>query len=165
MVPFALLLLSSFMKKFGMFDLPQPWTLRNWVEAMTRGDIPRAFWNSMRLAVSASIIGMMVYSLLAYIVVKTRFYGRRMLDFLTWLPAIIPGLVLSDVVMPKLGGADLARMLAVDAPRTKVIYMSGYPNRALPGGRALDLGAVLQKPFTPRQLLDWIREALQSKAA
>jgi two-component system, cell cycle sensor histidine kinase and response regulator CckA len=74
-------------------------------------------------------------------------------------------LVLSDVVMPKLGGADLARQLAVDAPHTKVIYMSGYPNRALPGGRPLDLGPVLQKPFTPRQLLDWIRDALRSKAA
>jgi hypothetical protein len=43
--------------------------------------------------------------------------------------------------------------------------MSGYPNRALPGGRTQDLGPVLQKPFTPEQLLDWIREALQSKAA
>jgi two-component system, cell cycle sensor histidine kinase and response regulator CckA len=74
-------------------------------------------------------------------------------------------LVLSDVVMPKLGGADLARQLAIDAPHTKVIYMSGYPNRALPGGRPLDLGPVLQKPFTPRQLLDWIRDALRSKAA
>jgi len=74
-------------------------------------------------------------------------------------------LVLSDVVMPKLGGAELARTLAVDAPNTKVIYMSGYPNRALPGGRSHDLGPVLQKPFTPEQLLDWIRDALQSKAA
>ena len=44
--------------------------------------------------------------------------------------------------------------------------MSGYPNRPLPGGRSHhDLGPVLQKPFTPEQLLDWIREALQSKAA
>jgi two-component system, cell cycle sensor histidine kinase and response regulator CckA len=74
-------------------------------------------------------------------------------------------LVLSDVVMPKLGGADLARQLATDAPETKVIYMSGYPNRALPGGRPIDLGPVLQKPFTPKQLLDWIRDALRSKAA
>jgi len=74
-------------------------------------------------------------------------------------------LVLSDVVMPKLGGGELARALALEAPNTKLIYMSGYPNRALPGGRTQDVGPVLQKPFTPEQLLDWIRDALQSKAA
>jgi CheY-like chemotaxis protein len=74
-------------------------------------------------------------------------------------------LVLSDVVMPRLGGAELARTLAVDAPGTKVIYMSGYPHRGVPGGRSQDLGPVLQKPFTPGELLDWIRGALQSRAA
>lgn len=93
-LPFALLLIGSFMKQFGMFDLPQPWTLRNWSEALVRNDIPLAFWNSIRLAVAASVTGMMLYSLLAYLVVKTRFRFRRLLDFLTWLPAVIPGLVL-----------------------------------------------------------------------
>jgi hypothetical protein len=43
--------------------------------------------------------------------------------------------------------------------------MSGYPNRGVPGGRAQDLGPVLQKPFTAGELLDWIRDALRSKAA
>jgi signal transduction histidine kinase len=74
-------------------------------------------------------------------------------------------LVLSDVVMPKLGGAELARSLATDAPHTKVIYMSGYANRPLPGGQPHDIGPVLQKPFTPEQLLDWIRDALRSTEA
>ena len=74
-------------------------------------------------------------------------------------------LVLSDVVMPKLGGAELARNLAIDAPHTRIIYMSGYPHRPLPGGRPQDLGTVLQKPFTPVQLLDWIRHALGSPKA
>jgi len=73
--------------------------------------------------------------------------------------------VLSDIVMPNLGGAELARALAVDAPGTRVIYMSGYPGRGLPGGRTQDLGAVLQKPFTPDELLDRIRDALRSRAA
>jgi CheY-like chemotaxis protein len=71
-------------------------------------------------------------------------------------------LVLSDVVMPGLGGAELGRTLAIDAPSTKIIYMSGYPHRGLPGGRSHELGTVLQKPFTPGQLIDRVRDALRS---
>jgi hypothetical protein len=55
--------------------------------------------------------------------------------------------------------------LIAETPATRIIYMSGYPNRALPGGRPQDLGPVLQKPFTPAQLLDWIRDALRSSKA
>jgi iron(III) transport system permease protein len=108
-LPFALLLMGSFMKQFGMFDLPQPWTLRNWTEALTRGDIPRAFWNSIRLASAAAVIGMMLYSLLAYLIVKTRFRGRRVLDFLTWLPAVIPGLVLGLGYLQMFSGTPIFR--------------------------------------------------------
>jgi len=73
-------------------------------------------------------------------------------------------LVLSDVMMPRLGGAELARSLAADAPGTKIIYMSGYPGRGVSGGRA-ELGMILQKPFTPDELLERIRDALRSRAA
>ncbi|MFM9968416.1 MAG: ABC transporter permease [Burkholderiales bacterium] len=94
-LPFALLIMGSFMKLFGIFDLPEPWTTAHWVEAFGRGDLQRAFWNSMKLGLLASLAGMVSFSLIAYIAVKTRFRGRKVLDFLTWLPAVIPGLVLS----------------------------------------------------------------------
>src|SRR5215510_9848566 len=89
--------------------------------------------------------------------------GHEALDACRSHPGV--DLVLSDVVMPRLGGPELARTLAVDAPGTKVIYMSGYPNRGVPGGRGQDIGPVLQKPFTPGELLDWIRDALRSAKA
>ena len=94
-LPFALLVMSSFMKIFGMFDLPEPWTTAHWAEAFTRGDVQRAFWNSLKLGLTASLVGMISFSLVAYIAVKTRFRARGVLDFLTWIPAVIPGLVLS----------------------------------------------------------------------
>lgn len=108
-VPFTMLLMSTFMKIFGMFDLPEPWSLRNWVDALSRDDILRAFWNSIRLATTAAVIGMIVYSFIAYIVVKTPFYGRRLLDFLTWLPAVIPGLVLGLGFLQMFAGTPVFR--------------------------------------------------------
>jgi iron(III) transport system permease protein len=108
-LPFALLLLGSFMKQFGMFDLPQPWTLRNWQQAFGHNDIALAFWNSIRLAIFASAAGMVLYSLLAYLIVKTRFRFRRALDFLTWLPAVIPGLVLGLGYLQMFSGTPLFR--------------------------------------------------------
>ena len=108
-LPFALLVMGSFMKLFGIFDLPEPWTTSHWVEAMTRGDVQRAFWNSMKLGTAASLSGMLCFSLIAYIAVKTRFSGRRILDFLTWLPAVIPGLVLSLGILQMFAAVPLFR--------------------------------------------------------
>lgn len=108
-LPFVMLLLSTFMKIFGMFDLPEPWTVQNWIDAFGRSDIVGALWNSMRLATAASVVGMAVYSLVAYIVVKTPFYGRRLLDFLTWLPAVIPGLVLGLGFLQMFSGSPVFR--------------------------------------------------------
>ena len=108
-LPFALLLMGSFMKQFGMFDLPQPWTLRNWTEALTRGDIPRAFWNSIRLASAAAVIGMMLYSLLAYMIVKTPLSRAARVGFPDLAAGGDPGLVLG------LGYLQMFRHAAVPA--------------------------------------------------
>jgi len=66
--------------------------------------------------------------------------------------------------MPKLGGAELARMLATTRRTPRSSTCPATPT-ARYGWRHADLGPVLQKPFTPRQLLDWIRDALRAKAA
>lgn len=110
-LPFALLVMGSFMKLFGIFDLPEPWTTSHWVEAFTRGDVQRAFWNSMKLGIAASLTGMLSFSLIAYITVKTRFRGRKILDFLTWLPAVIPGLVLSLGILQMFASLPIFRPL------------------------------------------------------
>jgi PAS domain S-box-containing protein len=74
------------------------------------------------------------------------------------------GLVLTDVVMPGMTGAELARQLARHFPDLPVVFMSGYPGE---GDRydSLPEGALLiQKPFTPRLLLDRVAEALERGA-
>jgi PAS domain S-box-containing protein len=71
--------------------------------------------------------------------------------------------VLSDVVMPEMGGRDLGRALAVRGFRGPVLYMSGYTGEHLTQHEMLDAGAtVLQKPFTADSLVREVRAALET---
>jgi PAS domain S-box-containing protein len=68
-------------------------------------------------------------------------------------------LLLTDVVMPNLGGQELAHRLAQPRPHMKVLYMSGYPDHATWDGDLVDeTAAVLQKPF----LLDTLTRKIRS---
>ncbi len=70
-------------------------------------------------------------------------------------------LLLSDVVMPKMGGRELADALRERWPDLKMLFMSGYTDDALSRHGVLDPGVVLlEKPFTPKRLAARIREVL-----
>ena len=72
-----------------------------------------------------------------------------------------PDLVITDVVMPALGGTALADSLRATQPMVKVLYMSGYPNRPEVLGRLEQEGvSFLQKPFSPGRLLGEVRTLL-----
>lgn len=75
-------------------------------------------------------------------------------------------LLLTDVVLPKLGGRELARMLAGERPAIKVVFMSGYTGDVMDHhGIRRHRGDFLQKPFTPEQLAVKVRRALGRAAA
>jgi len=70
-------------------------------------------------------------------------------------------LVVTDVVMPEMSGWDLAAELSSLRPGVRVLYMSGYPDRAVVRHGFLAEGSVfLQKPFSPDVLGRKVREAL-----
>jgi CheY-like chemotaxis protein len=67
------------------------------------------------------------------------------------------GLLLTDVVMPKVGGPEVAGALRRQQPDARVLYMSGYPERT---GSPGEITPLLPKPFSPQDLLRRIREVL-----
>jgi len=72
-------------------------------------------------------------------------------------------LLLTDVVMPKIDGPELARRVARHWPRIKVLYMSGYTTNAIVHHGVLNEGLFfLQKPFMPAALAAKVREVLDA---
>jgi two-component system, cell cycle sensor histidine kinase and response regulator CckA len=71
-------------------------------------------------------------------------------------------LMITDLVMPKMGGREVAQELPVSHPETGVLYMSGYVDDI---NELLTLGhAFIDKPFTPEALLRKVRQVLDSES-
>ena len=69
-------------------------------------------------------------------------------------------LVLTDVVMPQMGGAELARRLAEIRPEVRILFMSGYTEDPMVL-RVEKLSTIfLAKPFTAAALTDKVRQTL-----
>jgi two-component system, cell cycle sensor histidine kinase and response regulator CckA len=63
-------------------------------------------------------------------------------------------LLLTDVVMPRMNGTDLANRIKMRSPQTRVLLMSGYSVSGVTGR------PVIAKPFTGDQLAERVREVL-----
>ncbi len=69
-------------------------------------------------------------------------------------------LLITDVVMPGMGGRELADIIKSRRPQLKILYMSGYTNdEVVRHGVILARDAFLQKPFTPSSLVAMVRAA------
>ena len=68
---------------------------------------------------------------------------------------------MTDVVMPEMGGKELADRVRVLSPRTKVLFCSGYTEDAILSDGSIEQGtAFLQKPFSLQSLARKVREVL-----
>jgi two-component system cell cycle sensor histidine kinase/response regulator CckA len=69
-------------------------------------------------------------------------------------------MVITDVVMPGMGGRELVQKLAITRPEAKVLYLSGYTEDAIVNDGTIGGTAFLQKPFTLQNLSRKVREVL-----
>jgi len=76
---------------------------------------------------------------------------------------VIPDLILTDVVMPKMDGKELVLRVGEKFPNIKILYMSGYTDNTIIHRGVLDSGTnFIQKPTTPIQLMKRIRKILNT---
>jgi CheY-like chemotaxis protein len=74
---------------------------------------------------------------------------------------IQPDLTLTDMLMPRMGGAELARRLSALQPETPILFMSGYPEDAIVNALYAHPAVLLLKPFSASTLLAKVRELLE----
>ncbi len=98
-LPTILLVTGTFMKLFGFFNIAEPWTLDNWRATLNDPVLLRSLWNTLAIGLGSGVIGVLFYSSIAYAIVKTRYRGRGLLDFLSWLPWSIPGILLGMALL------------------------------------------------------------------
>jgi PAS domain S-box-containing protein len=74
-------------------------------------------------------------------------------------------LLITDVVMPQMGGRDLALWIRAMYPDAKILFTSGYPDRAFENNDLLDENsAFMPKPYAPKVLAVQVRELLDKHA-
>lgn len=72
-------------------------------------------------------------------------------------------LLLTDVIMPKMGGSELKNEITKLRPGTAALFMSGYTDDSLPSRGIFDRNmAFIEKPFTPDELARKVREVLDA---
>ena len=72
-------------------------------------------------------------------------------------------LVICDLVMPGLGGKEVAEWMRQHSPAVPLLFISGYPRAYLEAHQLFDAGVpLLRKPFLPSRLLEAVEEQVAS---
>jgi two-component system cell cycle sensor histidine kinase/response regulator CckA len=87
-------------------------------------------------------------------------HGAEALEILNAVDSI--DLVISDVVMPVMGGVELGRQLAISHADLPLIWVSGHPREALSELLGTDDYIYLQKPVMPEVLAATVEQVLSS---
>lgn len=92
-VPLAFVALASFMKLFGFFSIPDPFTIDHWITIFEDEVFLQSIVNTLLMSGGAAVLSVVLFSLVAYFTVRTTFRLRAVLDFVSWLPFAVPGIL------------------------------------------------------------------------
>ena len=107
-----MLVVGSFMERVGFFNTTPLWTTIHWQNVFTDPMFMNALVTTIVISVVAGVVSPIIFSLLAYMIVRTRWRGRNLLDTIIWASAAMPGILL---------GLGLLLMFLV-TPGLKVLF-------------------------------------------
>lgn len=89
--PLSILVLGSFMTRIGYFMLG--FTLEHWKLVLSDPVFIKALGTTLVLGTTAAVISPLLFSVIAYILVRTRLPGRGALDLMVWCSGAVPGIL------------------------------------------------------------------------
>jgi iron(III) transport system permease protein len=95
LLPLTFLIIGSFMRRYGFFNIASPFTLNHWHNMLADPIFLVALKNSLIIASVTAIGGVLLYSALAYLMVSRRAVTAPLLESLCWIPHVLPGILLS----------------------------------------------------------------------
>ena len=147
LLPLIFLIIGSFMRRYGFFNISSPFTLAHWRDLLADPIFFLSLKNSLVIATITACAGIVLYSVTAYMLASRRAAMVPLLEALCWLPHILPGILLGLGVLWLLlatplrfffygtvWGIALALMVG-DGPVTTQAFRAGY----------LQLGADLEE--------------------
>ena len=93
LLPVTFLILGSVMRRFGFFGVQDPYTLNHWSHVLSDPLLSSSLVNSLVIGISAALIGVILFSLIAYVIVRSQLRTRALVDFLAWIPWAVPGIL------------------------------------------------------------------------
>lgn len=145
-LPLGTLVMGTFMRVFGVF-MKDPFTIAQWQVMFADPRLLSSLKNTLLLSLGAATVGMILFFFISYIVVRSRFAGRKVLDFISWLPWGIPGLVMGLCFLwAYVGGIGtiVNRYLGIVIYGSLWLIMLAVIVRALPLGVRAMSGAMIQ---------------------
>jgi iron(III) transport system permease protein len=92
-VPVLVLIGGSFMTRVGWFSSTPTYTLRHWEEVFDNRFFVLALKNTLIISLSTALVSPLLFSMIAYVLVRTRWQGRGALDSFFWMSTAMPGIL------------------------------------------------------------------------
>lgn len=98
-LPTLMLIVGSFMRLYGFFSVKSPFTVQHWLSAIRDPLLLVCLKNSLVIGLGVGVVGLAVYAMIAYVIVRTQMPARAMVSILAWLPWAVPGILLGVAML------------------------------------------------------------------
>jgi len=98
-LPFSMVVVSSFSALFGFFNLEHPWTTSHWHDVLQSPAFIDALIQSVFIGTVVAVAGTLLYLALAWFLARNSFRGKSAMSLAIWLPWALPGVLLGTAFL------------------------------------------------------------------